>query len=126
VEAVQAQPERGVVRAAHYPPRVVVGVHETAPGKGFVRDPDAALRRAVREQVQLLGGEVVVVHRVAGHRRAHEHRVRAQLGHHVELVLRAAQVGGEHVRRHGLEVAEGLVQVDREAEVGAPVADPFR
>ena len=50
----------------------------------------------------------------------------AELGHHVELVLRAPQVGGEHVRRHGLEVAERLVEVDRQAEVGAPLADLLR
>ena len=66
-------PSAGWSGAAHDAPRVVERVHEPAPGKRFVRDPDAAGRRAVGERVQLLGGEVVVVHRVRRHRRADQH-----------------------------------------------------
>ncbi len=123
VEAVQAQPERGVVGAAHDPPRVVERVDEPAPGECLVGDPQAPLGGAGGQQVQLLGGEVVVVHGVRRDRRAHQHRVGAELLHHVELVLGAAEVGREHVRRDRLEVAERLVEVDREAQPGAALAD---
>ena len=61
VEAVDAQPERRMVGAAHDLPRPVVGVDESAPGQRLVGHPHAALGGAVGEQVQLLGDAVVVV-----------------------------------------------------------------
>ena len=54
-----------------------------------------------------------------GDRGADQHGVGAEAGHDVELVLGAAQVARRGGRVGRVEVAEGLVEVDRQAEVGA-------
>jgi hypothetical protein len=56
-------------------------------------------------------------------RGAHEHEVGAQALHDRELAFGAVQVGGQQLGRDGLEVAERLVEVDAQAEVGAAGAD---
>ena len=92
VERVQAGAERGVVGGLDDPPRVVVLADVPAPGQRLVGDLQAALVGAVGERVQLLGGELVVVDRVRRDVRADQDRVHAELLHHVELGLGAAQV----------------------------------
>jgi hypothetical protein len=123
VEAVEADAECRVSGTAHDPPRVLVAVDVPAPCQCLVGDAQAAFTGTCREQVQLLGREIVVVDGVRRHRRAHQHGVHAQFGHDVELVLGAAQVGGQHVRWHRFEVAERLVQVDAQTEAGAALPD---
>ena len=91
-----------------------------APGERLVADAQPALGGPRRELVQLLGDAVVVVEGVRGDRRADQDEVRAELLHDVELALGPAEVRREHVGVVRVEVTEGLVQVDREAEVGAP------
>ena len=95
VEGVQAGAERRVVGRRDDPPGVVVLVDVAAPGERLVGDPQPALGGALGERVQLLGGERVVVDRVGRDVRADQHRRRAELLHHVELRLRAAQVARE-------------------------------
>ena len=99
VERVQAGAERRMVGGFDDPPRVVVLVDVAAPGERLVGDPPAAVGGAGGERVQLLGGEVVVVDRLGRDVRAHEHGLDAELFHHVELRLGAAQVALE--RRGG-------------------------
>ena len=118
VEGVQAGAERGMVGGGDDVPGVRVVVDVPAPRERLVGDAQPALARTRREQVQVLGGQRVVVDRRGRDVRADQHRRRAELLHHVELGLRPAQVG----LRDGLEVAERLVEVDRQAERLGPLA----
>ena len=113
VEGVQAGAERRVVCRRDDPPGVVVLVDVAAPGERLVGDAQAALVRSLGQRVQLLGGQVVVVDRLGRDVGADEQGVGAELLHDVELRLGAAEVG----LRHGLEVAERLEEVDRQAEL---------
>ncbi len=115
MKAVETQAERTMVGMPDDPPGVCVGVDEPAPRQRFVRDAQAALVGPIGQGVQLLGGEVVVVHRVSGYGRAGEHCRYPELFQHVELALGSAQVGLEQLGRDRLEVAERLVYVDVEA-----------
>ena len=112
VEGVQAGAERGMVRRGDDLPRVRVVVDVAAPSQRLIRDPQPALVGERGQRVQVRSGERVVVDRRRRHVRAHEHRRRAQRLHHVELGLRAPEVG----LGHRLEVPERLVEVDRQAE----------
>ena len=114
VEGVDARADGGMARSLDDPQGVLVRVDVPAPGERLVRDPDAAAGRALRQFAQLLGDERVVVDRVLAHARAHEQQVGAELLHQRELRLGA----GEVRLRHGLEVAQRLVEVEREAEIG--------
>ena len=88
-------PSAGWSAARDDPPRVVVLADVAAPGERLVGDPQPALGGALGERAQLLGGERVVVDRVGRDVRADQHRRRAELLHHVELRLGAAQVARE-------------------------------
>ena len=123
VEAVDAQPQRRVVGAAHDLPRPVVGVDVPAPRQRLVRHAHTARRGPLGQHVQLLGDAAVVVDGVRRHRRAHQDQVRAQRLHDVELALGPPQVGREPLGIGGVEVAEGLVEIDREPEVRTAFAD---
>ncbi len=119
VEAVQAQPEGGMVGAPDDLGRVPPGVDVPAPGQRLVGDAESAGGGPLGEGVQVFGREVVVVDGVRRDRRAHEHGVRAEPLHQVELGLGAAQIGGQQRPGHRLEVPERLVEVHRQAEPGA-------
>jgi hypothetical protein len=121
VERIQAGPERRVTGGLDDPPRVVVFADVAAPGKRLVRDLQAALAGAGRERVELLGGQVIVVDGVGRDVRADQHGVGAELFHHVELGLGAAQVAVQLGDR--FEVAERLIEVDAQAECLRAVAD---
>ncbi|GAA1690228.1 hypothetical protein GCM10009830_42330 [Glycomyces endophyticus] len=123
VEGVEAQAEVRVVGAAHDPPGPVVGRDVAAPGEGLVGEAHAVVGGALGEEAQVRGGEVVVVHGPGVDGRAHEHEVGAEPLHDGELGLGAAQVGAQEVGRDGFEVAERLVEVDAQPEVGAAGAD---
>jgi hypothetical protein len=72
--------------------------------------------------MQLLGSQVVVVDRVRAHRRAEQHGVRPDLFHQIELELGPAEVLRMQRRRDRLEVAEGLVEVDRQPQIRTATA----
>jgi hypothetical protein len=75
--------------------------------------------------VQLLRSQGVVVDGGRGDVGAHQHGVRTQPLHDAELALGALEAGGEAVGGHRLEVAERLVELDRQAEVGRLPPDPL-
>src|SRR3569833_682602 len=101
---------------------MLVVVDVTAPGERLVGDPDPALGRPVGEEAQLLGGERVVADDVRGDVRAQEQLVGAEACQHGELVLGPAQGAVQDVGRDALEVAERLVEVDAQAQIGRPPA----
>ena len=123
VEAVQTQAEGRVIGPANDLPRALVGVDVGAPGERLVGDPHPAPLGGLRQETQLLGDLVVVVDRVRRDRRADQDQVGAELLHHVELALGASQVRHHLLGADVVEVAERLVQVDRQPEVGAARAD---
>ena len=124
VEAVQAQPERGVVGQAHGVPRPLVGDDLRAPRERLVGDAHAVRLGAVGEGVQLLGERVEVGDRVGRDRRSRPGS-RSVPSSAITSNLRSARrrLRGEPLGRGGVEVAEGLVEVDRKAQVGAAAAD---
>ncbi|CAB4902540.1 unannotated protein [freshwater metagenome] len=119
VEGVQAQAQSRVVDGADEVPAVVPGGHVGAPGQRLVGDPEPALAGQLGGGVQLGGQLVVVGDRVGRHGRADQHDVHAEGGHDVELRPRPAPVADDGGRVGRVQVAEGLVEVDRQAQVGA-------
>jgi len=69
--------------------------------------------------VQLRGRALRIGERMRRRVRADEHQRRAERLHEVELALGAVEAFREQRLGHALEVAERLVEVDAEAEVGA-------
>src|SRR6185436_11344456 len=88
-----------------------------SPRQRLVGNSDAAPRGAFAELVQLRRRSRVVVNRLRADVGTHQHHWCAQLGERVELAFGAVQVAAEGVVRDGLEIAEWLEQVDRQAEV---------
>ena len=125
VKAVEAHAERRMAGRPDDLPRVLVLADMPAPGQRLVGDHQAARRGPLGQSVEVLGGQGVVADRVRGHVGADQHGVRAQALHDVELALRPLEVGREAVGRHRLEVAEGLVELDRQAQVRRLPADPL-
>ena len=125
VEGVQAGAEVGVVHHFHEAVGVLVVVDVLAPGEGLVGDLDAVLAGEVREGGELRGAEVVVVDGGGGDVGADQDGVHAQPGHEPELGLGPAEVGCQQVLGHAVEVAERLVEVQREAQVRGHLADVF-
>jgi len=123
VEAVQAQAEVGVVSRRDDPPRVEVVADVPAPGQRLVGDADAVAGRQGGELVQLRGGERVVIDGRRRHVGADQQQVGAERSHELELALRPAQVAREQLCWDRLEVAERLVHLDAEPEVGSPAPD---
>ncbi|GDY45149.1 hypothetical protein SANT12839_060310 [Streptomyces antimycoticus] len=76
------------------------------------------------EQPELLGGEGVVVQGGGGDAGAHQHQIGPEPLHDRELLLGPAQIAGQQVLGDGLEVAEGLEEVDGQAQFGGAVPDP--
>ena len=122
VEAVEDQAEMRVVRPLDDAPGPVEGAHLGAPGQGLEADLEAALRRPLGELVELVGHPGVVVRDLVPDVGADQDQRRAELFHQVELALGPVEVALQLLVRHALEVAEGLKQVDRQAEVGGVAA----
>jgi hypothetical protein len=73
--------------------------------------------------VQLLRRQGVIGDGVLGDAGADQQLVGPEPFHNPELVLGPAQIAGEDVGRDGLEVTEGLVDLDGETEVRGPETD---
>ncbi len=123
VEAVQAGAERRMAGRVDDAPGVVVGADVPSPRERLVGDADAEVLGQVGQSRQLFGGEGVVVDGERGDAGTDQDGVGAEPAHQLELVPGAAQVAGELVRGHGLDVAHRLVEVDGQSEVGAAGAD---
>ena len=116
VEAVEADPDGGVVGELHDPPGAAVVVDEPAPGQRLVGEPDAVRRGLLAQPAQLGRGDLVVVDRGRGDVAADQHRVDAEPLHEPELRPRPAQDSGELLLGDALGVAERLVEVQGQPE----------
>jgi len=65
---------------------------------------------------------LLLTQRVGLHVAAHQHQVRAQLLHQVELALGAVEVLLQAVAAAAFEITKRLEQGDGDAQVGAPLA----
>ncbi|MCY1522215.1 hypothetical protein D9M68_570600 [compost metagenome] len=122
VEAVEDQPEVRVVGALHDVPGLGVARGVAAPGQRLEAHAQVAARGALGQLVQLGGGARRVVHRQRRGVGAAQHQRRAHGFHEVELAFGALQAAVELRFGHAFEVAEGLVQVDSQAQVGHDAA----
>ncbi len=122
MKAVKAQPERRVITKAHDVPGLIPRIDVPAPREGLVGDSHPSPASALGQLVELIRNPRRIVEGVPGYRGADQHRVGAEVFHHCELVLGPAQVCGEPVGQHRVEIAERLVEVDRKPEVSATLA----
>ena len=118
VEAVEDESEMRVIDRLDDRPGIRVMANVLAPGQRFVPDAQVARGGALGELGKLPDGATsIAVHRGRHVGTEEEHR-RAELLHQVELALDAIEVALEHGVGDAFEVAEGLIELDTEAEVG--------
>ena len=126
VPAVEDQPDRGVVGAAHDLPRVAVVGDVAAPGQRLEPDLDAEAAGDVAHRAQVLGRAVDAALRRGRDVGADEDTVGAELGHQPELAPRALETARALRLGHALEVAERLEGDDVEAVVADDPPDLAR
>ncbi|BCQ65016.1 hypothetical protein PBOI14_67660 [Pseudomonas sp. Boi14] len=112
-----------MIGAAHDVPDLLISIHVTAPGQGFVADAQAPGSGPLGQQVQVVDEDLPVPQAVRRGVAAHQHQVGAQLLHQVELALGALQVARQTVATTALEIPEWLEQGDGNAQVGAHLLD---
>ncbi len=123
MEAVEHQPQMRMIGALDDRPCLAEEIGVPAPRERLEADAQVSLGGALGERVELLGRAFLVGQRVGPRVRAHEHELRAQRLHHVELALGALEAALEHRVRRPFEVAKRLVQLARETEIGGHCAD---
>jgi hypothetical protein len=118
VEAVEDQTQVRMRGALDDGPGVSIAVHVASPGQRLEADAQVAPSRPLRQLVELRRGALVAGERLRRGVGAHQHQRCAERLHHVELALGTIEAALELDVRHAFEVAERLVQVDGEAQVG--------
>ena len=116
VEAVNDQTERIVVRCLHDAPGVTPSVDMAPPGEGLVPDAQPATPRTFRHFRKIGCGAGVVVECGGMDVAAHQHQIRAERLHHIELAFGTIHVACALRLRHRLEVAERLEDRDCQAQ----------
>ena len=117
VEAVEAEADACMVGEAHDASGRLVAVDESAPGERLIGDANTEPLGEVAELPQLGRGELLIP---AARRRdvaAQQHGLDAEAIHEGELRRCASKVLLEEVGADALEIAEGLVQVERQPEL---------
>ena len=123
VEAVEDHTEVRVVGALDDRPGLPEQVGLASPRERLEADAQVALRRALGQRMELLGGALFFREHVGLGIRAHQHELRADGMHYVELALGPLEVALEHRVGRALEVAKRLIQVALEPEVRRDGAD---
>ena len=126
VEAVETQADARMVGEAHDASGRLVAVDESAPGERLVGDANTEALGDVPELAQLGGSELLVP---AARRRdvaAQQHGLDAEAIHERELRRCATEVLLEEFGADALEIAERLVQVERQPELLGARADRLR
>ena len=122
VEAVEDQAQRGMAGAPYEVPGLAVTRGEAAPCQRLEAHAQAMGRGAFGQRMQLRGGARGIVDGERRGVRAAQHQRHAQRGHQLELALGALQAAAELRLGHAFEIAERLVEVDRQAQVGREAA----
>jgi hypothetical protein len=125
VEAVENQTDVRVIGLLDDLPRLAVPVHMPAPGQGFEADAQVTPGGALGQLAQLRGGPLRIAERQWRRVGAHQHQRRAQLLHQIELALGTIEAAPEWNVRHALEIAERLVTIERQPEIGGHAGHRF-
>ena len=123
VEAVEAHPDQGMISEAHDAGGRLVAVDEPAPRERLVGDSHAKALGEIPELTQLRRRKLLVSAARCPDVAAEQHGLDAETVHQRELRRRAPQVLLEQVRADAFEVAEGLVQIERQPELLRPRPD---
>ena len=105
---------------------LLIAVDEAAPGECLVCDAHAVRRREVTQLPQMRGRELLVAAACGGDVAAQQHRVDSEPAHQTELRLGPRKVVLQLLGTHALEVAERLVEVERETELGCTIPHSLR
>ena len=126
MKAVERDPDRRVVGAAHHLPRVAVVADVPAPGEGFETHPKLALVSAFTEFMKIRCRAVDPAQRVWRNVAADHQEVAAQLAHEIELAFGSGERPAALWFRHAFEIAEWLERHDAESERGHHAPDVLR
>ena len=116
VKTVEAQTHCRMVGEFDDPPRTSVVVDEPSPGEGFEGDAQSVSGGEVAHTSELIGGHRVVVDGRGGDIAADEDRVDTQSRSGGECRVRASQVVGESRLADTFDVAQRLIQVQRQTK----------
>ena len=122
VEAVEDQAQVGVIGLLHDGPGLPVQVDMAPPGQRLVADLQPAACRALGQFPKLCGAAGRIVEGLRRGVGTAQHQRATQCLHHVELAFGALQAALEQRLRHALEVPEGLVEIDAQAQVVGALA----
>src|SRR5215475_13391326 len=123
MKTVQAYPDIRVVGALNDAPRTAVVVDEAAPCQRLECHLDVVLLRELAEPAQLVGGDLVGVDGGGGNVAAHQDDADAQPLCGRERGACAAQVVSEGLLVDALDVAQRLVQLQRQSKSAGEGSD---
>ena len=123
MEAVEADSDAIMVGKTHDAGGDLVTVDESAPCERLIGDAHAEPIGEVTQLTQLGGGELLVAAPRRRHVAAQEHRLDAETVHEREFRRRPSEILLEQVGTHAFEVAERLVQIERQTEFLRPRPD---
>ena len=116
VKTVEAQTHCRMVGEFDDPPRTSVVVDEPSPGEGLEGDAQAVCGGEVTDASELIGGHRVVVDGRGGDIAADENRVDAESRSCGECRISASQVVDESRFTDTFDVAQRLIEIQRQAE----------
>ena len=126
MEAVERQPDRRVVGAAHHLPGVAVVADVFPPRQRLESDADAALLRPLAKLVKVRRRAVDPAERVRRDIAADHQQVAAKLAHQIELAFGPGKGAAPLRLRHAFEIAERLERHDLQAELRHHAGDILR
>ena len=118
VEAVEYQPQRGVIDIAHQRPGFAVVIDMTPPGQRFVTDAQAPARGAFPGFSEIRQHPPPVGIGLRGTAGADQQQVRAEFLHRVELALQPVESAAALGVRQAFQIAERLEHRAGKAQVG--------
>ena len=118
MKAVEARAHGGVIGQLHDAVSAAPVVDVLAPGQGLVGELDVVFGGQLTGLAQLIRNGLIVIQGGRSHIGAHEQHGRAQASHQVELRAQPAQRIRERLRGDLHAVAERLVHVQGETELG--------
>ena len=126
MKAVEREPDRRVVGAAHHLPRVAVVVDVPSPGERLEPNPKLALVSPFTELMKIRRRAVDPAQRVWRNVAADHQEVAAQLAHEIELAFGSGERPAALWFRHAFEIAEWLERHDAESERRSHAAHVLR
>src|SRR3546814_9469615 len=106
-----------MIGTSHDLPRVTMVGYVSAPGEGFVADPQAALAGPCPQFAKVFRGTIDAAKRCRRHVRADEHQIGAERLHDVELAFGAVEGPGALRFRKAFKIPERLENGDAGARV---------